>query len=171
MKRLAYLCAAAIASSVMACASHPPSTEVSASDFDLNPLVGQWRGDYSSAQTGRKGTIAFTLRAGEAAASGNIIMIPRPDSSLTPAERELLTNVAAPGRAVLKIHFVRKEGGNLNGTLDPYSDPDCNCPVTTTFQGSFRDARTIEGTFSTVPSQPGRSVTGGTWRVTRVKRL
>ena len=171
MKRLAYLCAAAIASSVMGCASHPPSTEVSASDFDLNPLVGQWRGDYSSAQTGRKGTIAFTLRAGEAAASGNIIMIPRPDSSLTPAERELLTNVAAPGRAVLKIHFVRKEGGNLNGTLDPYSDPDCNCPVTTTFQGSFRDARTIEGTFSTVPSQPGRSVTGGTWRVTRVKRL
>lgn len=171
MKRLAYLCAAAIASSVVGCASHHPSTEVTASDFDLNPLVGEWRGDYSSAQTGRKGTIAFTLRAGESAASGNIVMIPRPDSSLSAAEREMVTNVAAPGRAVLKIHFVRKEGGNLSGTLDPYRDPDCNCPVTTTFQGSFRDARTIEGTFSTVPSQPGGSVTGGTWKVTRVKRL
>jgi hypothetical protein len=171
MKRLAYFSAAALVASAVSCASHPPSTEVTASDFDLNPLVGEWRGDYSSAQTGRKGTIAFTLRAGEAAASGNIIMIPRPDSTLTPAERELLTNVASPGREVLKIHFIRKEGGNLNGTLDPYRDPECNCPVTTTFQGSFRDARTIEGTFSTVPSQPGRSVTGGTWRVTRVKRL
>jgi hypothetical protein len=171
MKRLAYICAAAAAGSILGCASNPPSTEVSSSDFDLNPLVGQWQGQYSSAQTGRKGTIAFTLRAGEASASGNIVMIPRVDSTLTPAERELLSNVEAPGRTVLKIHFIRKEGGNLNGTLDPYRDPDCNCPVTTTFQGSFRDARTIEGTFSTVPSQPGFSVTGGTWKVTRLKRL
>jgi hypothetical protein len=171
MKRFAYLCAAGAAASLMGCASHPPATEVTASNFDLNPLVGQWRGDYSSSQTGRKGTIAFTLRAGESAASGNIVMIPRADSSLTPAERELVTNVGAPGRTVLKISFVRKEGGNLSGTLDPYRDPDCGCPVITTFQGSFRDARTIEGTFSTVPSQPGRSVTGGTWKVTRVKRL
>jgi hypothetical protein len=171
MKRLVYLCAVGAAVSLMGCASRPPATEVIASDFDLNPLVGEWRGTSSSAQTGRTGTIAFTLRAGEAAASGNIVMISRPDSSLTPAERELVTNVGAPGRTVLKIHFVRKEGGNLSGTLDPYQDPDCGCPVMTTFQGSFRDAHTIEGTFSTVPSQPGRSVTGGTWKVTRVKRL
>ncbi len=155
----------------MSCASHPPSTEVTASDFDLNPLVGEWRGESSSAQTGRKGTIAFTLRAGEAAAYGNVVMIPRPDSSLTEAEREMVTNVGAPGKSVLKIQFVRKEGGNLSGTLDPYRDPDCNCPVITTFQGFFRDARTIEGTFSTVPTQPGGRVTGGIWRVTRVKRL
>jgi len=171
MLRVSSIIAAGLAASAIACASHPPSTEVTASDFDLNPLVGEWRGDYSSTQTGRSGTIAFTLRAGESSASGNIVMIPRPDSLLSPAERELVTNLSAPGRTVLTIHFIRKEGGNLSGTLEPYSDPDCGCPVTTTFQGSFRDARTIEGTFSTVPSQPGRSVTGGTWKVTRVKRL
>ena len=171
MKRLACICALVASASMIGCASNPPSTQVTASDFDLNPLVGEWRGDYSSTQTGRTGTIAFTLRAGESSASGNIVMIPRADSLLSPAERELVTNVSAPGRTVLTIHFVRKEGGNLSGTLEPYPDPDCACPVTTTFQGSFRDARTIEGTFSTVPSQPGRSVTGGTWKVTRVKRL
>lgn len=171
MLRVSSIIVAGLAASAIACASHLPSTQVTANDFDLNPLVGEWRGDYSSAQTGRKGTIAFTLRAGEASASGNIVMIPRADSLLTPAERELVTNVGAPGRSVLTIHFVRKEGGNLSGTLDPYRDPDCGCPVITTFQGSFRDARTIEGTFSTVPSQPGRSVTGGIWKVTRVKRL
>jgi hypothetical protein len=98
-------------------------------------------------------------------------MIPRPDSLLTPAERELVANVGAPGRSVIKMKFIRKEGGNLTGTLDPYQDPDCGCPVITTFQGTFRDARTIEGTFSTVPSQPGHGVTGGTWTMTRVKRL
>jgi len=66
---------------------------------------------------------------------------------------------------------LRKEGGNLSGTLDPYQDPDCVCTVITTFQGTFRDARTIEGTFSTVPSKPGGKVTGGKWKVTRVRRL
>lgn len=171
MLRVSLTIVAALAASTIACASRTPGIQLTASDFDLNPLVGEWRGDYSSAETGRSGTIAFTLRAGESSASGNIVMIPRADSLLTPAERELVTNVSAPQRAVLSIHFIRKEGGNLSGTLDSYRDPDCNCPVTTTFQGSFRDDRTIEGTFSTVPSQPGHSVTGGKWKVTRVKRL
>jgi len=160
-----------LAVSTIACASRAPGIELSASDFDLTPLVGEWRGDYSSSETGRSGTIAFTLRAGESSASGNIVMIPRADSLLTPAERDLLSNDSAPGHSVLTIHFVRKEGGNLSGKLDPYRDPECDCPVTTTFQGSFRDARTIEGTFSTVPSQPGHSVTGGRWKVARVRRL
>ncbi|HZE09302.1 MAG TPA: hypothetical protein VE110_11170 [Gemmatimonadaceae bacterium] len=156
----------------MACApSRQPSIELSSSDFDLNPLVGVWRGSYNSSQTGRSGTIAFTLRAGEGSASGNVVMIPRPDSLLTQEEREALSNLATQDRAVLKIHFVRKEGGSLAGTLDPYRDPDCDCPVTTTFQGAFVDAGTIQGTFTTVPSTPGRSVTGGKWRVVRVKRL
>ncbi|HMJ19221.1 MAG TPA: hypothetical protein VK478_12585 [Gemmatimonadaceae bacterium] len=170
-RRLAEIFAAGVAASIMGCASNPPSTQVTASDFDLNPLVGEWRGNYSSAETGRTGTIAFTLRAGESSASGNIVMIPRPDSMLTTAEEQLVTNIAAPGRSVLKIHFLRKEGGNLSGTLDPYTDPDCGCPATTTFQGTFKDARTIEGTFNTVPSQPGGKVTGGKWKVTRLKRL
>lgn len=171
MKRVAYFCAAAAAATLVSCASHPPQTEVSSSDFDLNPLVGQWRGTSRNPQTGRTGTIAFTLRAGESAASGNVVLIPRPDSLLTPAEREMVENVGASGRSVLKINFVRKEGGSLTGTLDPYRDPDCSCTVITTFQGSFKDASTIEGTFTTVPSQPGGNVSGGTWRMTRVKRL
>jgi len=167
----ASLIAVAIVASTVGCARQTPGIALASSDFDLNPLVGEWRGNYSSPQTGRSGTVAFTLLAGESSASGNVVMIPRADSLLTPDEQEQLSNISAPGRTVLKIHFIRKEGGNLNGTLDPYKDPDCNCTVTTTFQGSFRDARTIEGTFSTVPSVAGRSVTGGTWMVTRVKRL
>jgi hypothetical protein len=171
LNRLACICTLGVAASIIGCASNPPSTQVTASDFDLNPLVGEWRGNYSSAETGRTGTIAFTLRAGESSASGNVVMIPRPDSMLTSADQQLMTNISSPGRSLLKVHFLRKQGGNLSGTLDPYNDPDCGCPVTTTFQGTFKDARTIEGTFSTVPSQPGRNVTGGTWTVTRVKRL
>jgi hypothetical protein len=170
MHRLPLIVAAFVAVSGSACAPHSPPIQLSSSDFDLGPLVGEWRGAYSSAATGRAGTIAFTLRAGEGSASGNVVMIPRADSLLTPAERVSLDSVSS-ARSVLKIHFVRKEGNNVGGTLDPYRDPDCGCPVNTTFEGAFVDARTIEGTYTTVPSAPGGSVTSGTWRVTRVKRL
>ena len=171
MLRCSSIVAVCLAVSAISCGRRTPGIQVTSTDFDLAPLVGQWRGTYSSSVTGRAGTIAFTLLAGESSASGNVVMIPRPDSLLTPAEREMVSTVSSSDRTVLKIHFVRKEGGNLNGTLDPYQDPDCACRVTTTFQGSFRDERTIEGTFTTVPGAPGGSVTGGTWRVTRVKRL
>lgn len=165
MKRLIIVIAVAgVAASATGCARRTPEIELTSSDFDLNPLVGEWRGDYSNPETGISGTIAFTLRAGESSASGNVVMIPRSaDSSLASA--------AAVARSVIKINFVRKEGRKVTGSLDPYRDPDCACQVTTTFEGAFTDARTIEGTFTTVPSQTGHNVTGGKWKVTRLKRL
>ena len=171
MQRSNLLAAFAFIASTLACASTPPGTEISSSDFDVQPLVGVWRGSFSSAQTGRSGTIAFTLRAGESSAKGNVVLIPRPDSLLTPEEREAPENVNMPGRVVVPITFIRKEGGSLKGTLDPYTAPDCNCIVATTFQGTFSNANTIEGSFTTVPSKAGANVTGGAWKVTRVKRL
>jgi hypothetical protein len=150
-----------------ACATRQPQIELTSSDFDLNPLVGDWRGDYNSTETGRSGTIAFTLRAGESSASGNVVMIPRgADSSSTGG-----ADTARAGRQVLTIHFVRKEGGSIVGTLDPYNDPECECQVATTFQGTFQDGRTIAGTYTTVPSRPGTGVTTGKWHVTRIRRL
>jgi hypothetical protein len=165
MKRLIMILAVAgVAAWATGCGSRrPPEIELTANDFDLNPLVGEWRGEYTNPAAGRSGTIAFTLRAGESSASGNVIMIPgRPDS---------LASAAAMARSVLKINFIRKEGRRLTGTLDPYRDPTCGCQVITTFEGSFTDSRTIEGTFTTVPSQSGFNATGGNWKVIRVKRL
>ena len=160
------LAIALLAMSTTGCGpKHPAQIELTSSDFDLNSLVGEWGGNYSSTETGRSGTIAFTLRAGESSASGNVVMLPQGADSSAAAMS------AAAARQVLTIHFVRKEGRNIVGTLDPYRDPACACQVSTTFQGTFRDARTIEGTYTTVPSQPGTSVATGQWRVTRVKRL
>ncbi len=163
MKRLIVVLAIAGAASLTACASHPPATEVTASDFDLNPLVGEWRGEFSNPQAGRSGTIAFTLRAGESSASGKVVMIP--------GEPDTLATAAAMARSAVNISFMRKEGNKVTGTLDPFIDPTCACRVTTNFEGTFTDARTIEGTFTTVPSQAGATVTGGKWKVTRLKRL
>jgi hypothetical protein len=169
MNRAILFTLAALTLTATACARSTPGIELASSDFDLNPLVGKWQGSYSSAQTGRTGTIAFTLRAGESAASGGVVIFPKPDSLLTPEERETMENVS--DRTLVKIHFIRKEGGTLSGELDPYRDPECNCTATTKFQGSFTNASTIEGTFTTVPSAAGGRITGGRWKVTRVKKL
>ena len=165
MKRLTtFVLAGAVVASALGCASKPPEIELTSSDFDLNPLVGEWRGNYTNPAAGRSGTIAFTLHAGVSSASGNVVMIPNSaDSSLS--------SPAAVARSVLKISFIRKEGSKVSGTLDPFRDPNCGCQVTTTFEGAFVDAHTIEGTFSTAPLQVGPKVTNGTWKVTRVKRL
>lgn len=171
MPRALSITALCLAISAVACSRQTPGIEVTSTDFDVNPLVGQWRGSYSSNATGRNGTIAFTLLAGESSASGNVVMIPRADSLLTAQEREIVMGVSAPNRSVLSIHFVRKEGGSVHGNLDPYRDPECQCTVTTTFDGAFKGRSAIEGTYSTVPSVAGGTVSGGTWRVTRVKRL
>ena len=96
MLRVSSIIAAGLAAAAIACASHPPSTEVTASDFDLNPLVGEWRGVSSSTQTGRTGTIAFTLRAGESSASGNIVLI-RSKLACTKAVTTRSDSSARPG--------------------------------------------------------------------------
>jgi hypothetical protein len=158
------LAGALVTASTVGCASKPPEIALSSRDFDLNPLVGEWRGNYVNPEAGRSGTIAFTLHAGVSSASGNVVMIPHTaDSSLSSA--------AAVARSVLKINFIRKEGRKVSGTLDPFRDPNCGCQVTTTFEGTFTDAHTIEGSFSTAPLVVGPKVTNGTWKVTRVKRL
>jgi hypothetical protein len=169
MKRLTFFAAIATLS-IMGCASRQPEIELTSSDFDLNPLVGEWRGDYSSIETGRNGTIAFTRRAAELAASGNVVMLPRADSSFEANHAPVDPSIPNT-REVLTIHFVRKEGSKVVGTLDPYRDPECACQVTTTFQGAFRDRSTIEGIYTTTPATPGAKVTSGKWKVTRVKKL
>ncbi len=172
MKRLTILVAVAGATLAIAgCASRQqPEIEMTASDFDLNPLVGEWRGNYSSTETGRNGTIAFTLRAAESAASGNVVMLPRSDSSFEANHAPVDPSIPNT-REVLTIHFVRKEGSNVVGTLDPYRDPVCACQVITTFQGAFRDRSTIEGIYTTVAAGTASKATSGNWKVTRVKKL
>jgi hypothetical protein len=172
MKRLTIVVAVAGATLAIAgCAPrHQPDIELTASDFDLNPLVGEWRGNYSSTETQRNGTIAFTLRAAESAASGNVVMLPRADSSFEANHAPVDPSIPNT-REILTIHFVRKEGSNVVGTLDPYLDPQCACQVITTFQGAFRDRGTIEGIYTTVAAKSGTKATSGTWKVTRVKKL
>lgn len=150
---------------VEGCASTPAAVPVQATSSEIAALAGHWEGEYSSAATGRLGSIVFDLVAGEDHAHGDVLMIPR--GSTDPYRRARRPGEGGRGPAeasrLLNVRFIRAEAGKLSGTLEPYWDPDCNCEVTTRFVGQVR-GDTVEGTF-TSERTAGRVF--GTWKATR----
>lgn len=65
---------------------------------------------------------------------------------------------------VLRIAFVRVGGGEVQGSLEPFTSPECNCRVSAVFRGRVRGAGDrIEGTFRTTDPNGcsgGRGVAG-----------
>lgn len=154
------------------CASRPTPVAVIGPTSDLAALVGEWSGEYTSPETGRSGSIVFTLQAGKDTAVGSVVMVPRaPTEPVTPGmgvnQAVVRTNRTQAAGELLTIRFVRLEGGHLIGTLDPYRDPDCGCRLTTTFRGVFTDTGTITGTFTSTGSSLGHAPTSGKWTVKR----
>jgi len=65
------------------------------------------------------------------------------------------TATPAPTPQWIEINFVRVTGGRISGTLKPYTDPTCNCPLFTTFEGRLV-GDTLSGTYTS--RQPGGRV-------------
>ncbi len=163
MERIPVIIAAAL---LAACAGQSAPVPVRASPADLMSLAGRWEGEYSSAETGRSGSIVFTLDAGRDSATGDVLMTPTGTNQ--PYRPAPLGETMAPGvepPAVLTIRFVRVIDGHVIGRLDPYIAPDCNCTVRTTFTGTMQGER-ISGTYSTTGAIRDVPVTGQ-WEVRR----
>ena len=173
MKTSTLLAAMAGVTLLAGCASRPTPVPVIGPRSDLSALVGEWSGEYSSPETGRSGSIAFSLKTGKDTAVGSVVMVPKlqnePNIPAAAMDRPIVRTAATqnPGE-LLTIRFVRMEGSQVVGTLDPYRDPDCGCQLTTTFRGQFKDARTIEGTFDSVGSGMGHMPSSGRWTVSRL---
>src|SRR6266568_4710460 len=114
-----------------ACGASRSPVPVVGAATDVSALAGEWVGDYSSVESGRSGSITFTLRSATDSAFGDVIM----------------------------IRCVRVEQGRVSGTLDPYADPRTGERLLTTFRGELK-GNTIAGTYTTrLPSgdtQTGR---------------
>jgi len=159
----------ALACVSLACASKPTPVVVTGDAGDRASLAGKWSGEYTSSATGRSGSIVFNLSPSGDAANGDVVMIPRgygkalvPYGNATTAAGGTVS--AAPISQVLTIKLVRVSGNMVSGVLDAYRDPECDCPVVTTFTGTL-NGDTIEGTFST--SGSSNTPQTGTWRVKR----
>jgi len=158
-----------IAAAVLAaCAAPSPPVPVVGAPSDVARLDGEWEGQYSSVETGRSGSIFFHIVPGTDSSHGDVLMDPAvlgirraagdPTAVGQPAVR--------PGQAI-GITFVRVAGGRVTGRLDPYTDPDCNCPLYTTFEGALK-GDTLAGTYSS-HHETGGYTQHGEWRVVRKK--
>ncbi len=154
---------AALGALLAACTSAPQTpVPIVAAAPEVRALAGQWEGSYSSAATGRSGSISFTLTASGDSPAGDVIMIPRgwgrPLRAWDRTERGAATE-AQQSSQVLNINFVRVAGGRVNGTLAPYADPQTGAKLFTRFDGRL-DRDTIEGTYSTTVAGSATSQTG-----------
>jgi hypothetical protein len=157
----------ALATLLAACASKPTPVTVTGDAGDRVSLAGRWSGEYSSPVTGRSGSIVFNLSSTGDAASGDVVMVPKGyGKPLIRYDRTAPTTMQTGSNAqVLTIRLVRVSGDSVSGVLDAYRDPQCDCPVETTFAGRVNGDR-IDGTFVTRGS-PAAAPQTGTWRVKR----
>ena len=132
-----------------ACGSVPePPVPVAGAPADVAALAGRWSGSYASGQTGRSGTISFTLSATGDSAFGEVVMIPRGLGRPLQAWNRTPAGGPMPRSAVLTISFVRVAAGRVSGRLAPYADPETGRELLTTFEGRLR-GNTIDGTYKT----------------------
>ena len=169
-RSIAGVALAAVAALAFAgCAARPSPVPLQADANALAALAGEWSGEYSSAATGRSGSIVFTLAAGRDTASGDVMMIPSgSDQPLAAAVKSGVAGgvSARPSAQGLTIRFVRIAGDSVSGALDPYSAPDCACALRTTFTGRVLGDR-IEGTFVTHGDARASAPQTGRWAVRR----
>ena len=156
----------AVALTAAACTARQASVPLVGAAADVNALVGQWAGEYSSTETGRSGTISFTLRAVGDTARGDVVMIPRGwNRPLQPWRDATVRPMEQPSAEVLTIRFVRVTGNEVSGELAPYRDPGCGCALYTRFVGRLQGDM-IEGTFTTLQGEDAREQRG-TWSAQR----
>jgi hypothetical protein len=136
----------AVVLSLSACGGSSSQVPVKGTDSQVVSLAGDWEGEYKGEESGRTGPIKFTLTVGRHTAEGTVVM---------------------GGQTPLQIKFVELEGGGgVSGTIEPYTDPSCNCMVETEFSGQRINER-IDGTFTTKMVETG-ATQRGTWGVARV---
>lgn len=159
----------AITCLLAACAARQAPVPLVGPPSDIEALVGEWAGNYLSTETGRSGSISFTLAAGGDTAYGGVIMIPRGQGRpLEPWHGEVASGAERPRPEGLTISFVRVTGTEVSGVLAPYRDPECGCALSTRFIAWLK-GDTIQGAYFS-HHERSEAEAHGLWKVVRKAR-
>ena len=144
------------------CRYRPEPVPLVGSHPAIEALEGQWFGEYSSRDTRRAGSILFEITAHGDSAFGDVLM-QVPAGEVAPRPADLLAGHEKHVRSteMLSVRFVEVSGNTIQGELEPYFAPDCECVVRTTFHGT-REGFGIYGTFIT-RTQAGIIQRGDWW--------
>jgi hypothetical protein len=118
-------------------------------ESDIVDLAGDWVGGYEGTGNGRSGIVAFRFSTRMDTAEGHVVMIPH----------------AAPGApprpVTLRVFLVWVADGEVEGQMEPYTDPELGIELETWFYGRLVDGR-LEGEYESggttvhTPPQAGR---------------
>ena len=155
-----------VAALALGCRYRPDPVPVAGVHTEVEQLIGKWDGDYASGESRRSGSIFFEITAHGDSAFGDVLM-PVAAGEVGPRPVDLLTGHEQHVRSteLLAIKFVRVGGGAVQGELEPYIAPDCDCVARTTFYGKV-EGNEISGTYVTTTE---RGTQRGEWRVRKVK--
>lgn len=132
----------------------------------VRTLSGQWSGRYWSQETGRHGTIRFSLPERADTGYGEVQITFSPSLHLLREGGEKDVEASPKPCTTIEIRMVRVENGRVEGTMKPYWDPDCDCRARTVFEGTL-SGDTITGSFSTSRESADRRVLAGKWKAER----
>lgn len=132
---------------------------------EIETLVGTWRGEYESRESGRYGRIYFELEMSADSAVGHIMMSTGQWDAEQPFDFSIRSGQSTE---MLTIRFVSIGDGRVVGRLDEYQDPNCGCQLETIFEGHVEENR-IEGIYASHGDIFHLS-TSGRWWVERVFR-
>ena len=151
---------------IAACAYAGTPVPLRGSATDISRLAGRWDGEFWSDESGRRGTLLFTIRAGTDTALGDVVLnsgMTEPVIAADARDPQHLRHSRAP--EVLRVTFVAVRGEMLRGEIEPYVAPDCKCVVVTEFLGTIA-GDTVLGSYDT--RGPGvRQV--GRWSMRRIQ--
>jgi hypothetical protein len=161
---IARVLAAASTALVLACAANPDPVPLVGERSELDALAGEWSGEYTGGSSGG-GSIALTITAGADTAHGDVLMTPTTSGRPVTAAEDPNEHVRhARSSEVLRIAFVHVGGGEVQGRLEPFTSPECNCRVSAVFRGRVEGDR-IRGSFRT--TDPNGYSRDGEWSVRR----
>ena len=168
LRNRTYALGAAVLLALVGCRYNPSLVPLEGSSGDIARLAGTWDGEYSSVESGRTGSITFTILAGKDTALGDVVMIPEHGQPLhaTDAGTQMHREHSRSAE-LLRVTLIRIQGGVIRGELEPYIAPDCKCSVSTEFRGSPVGDR-IDGQY--VTRGPNGLLQEGRWSVTRRKK-
>lgn len=149
---------------VAGCHNQPMPVTLEGSVSEIRAMAGDWDGRFTGTTSGREGSISFRVSTSGDSASGDVLMTSYTGQRMRAAHPMEEHHAHAPSMEVLRIVFVHLAGGRVSGELEPYIAPDCECRVTTRFDGVVQ-GDVIRGTYVTLGAPGGEQ--GGTWEMRR----